>query len=86
MQIVDGASKWMICQRSTRPSKSGNLSRMFLRQNGGGSMSRIHRLTVTCRSSWVTSNSDSDSSSWPMLEECTNSSWVRSIRLSRTSW
>ena len=85
MQIVDGAWKWMICQRSTRPEKPGNLSRMFLSQNGGGSMSRIHRSTFTVVSVWLVMNSASLSSRWPMLEECTNSSWVRSMRLSRTS-
>ena len=30
--------------------------------------------------------SESDSDSWPMLEPCTNCSWVRSIRLSTMSW
>ena len=60
---------------------------MFLRQNGGGMTSSIQRSTVTLPSSstrvW---NADSLSSSWPMLLPCTNSSWVRSIRLSRISW
>ncbi len=86
MQIVLGASNLMICQRSTLPSKPGNLSRMFFNQNGGASMSRIHLVTVTVLPSWTTSNSASESSSWPMLEACTNSSWVRSMRLSSTSW
>ncbi len=86
IRIVAGASNVMICQRSTLPEKPGNLSRMFFSQNGGASMSRIHRVTVTVFPSWVTSNSASDSSSWPMLDECTNSSWVRSMRLSRMSW
>ena len=76
----------MICQRSTLPSKPGNLSRMFFSQNGGASMLSIQRVTVTVPSSWVTTKSDSLSSSCPIDEECTNSSWVRSIRLSSTSW
>ena len=42
--------------------------------------------TVTVVSVWVVTNSDSLSSSWPMLDVCTNSSWVRSMRLSSTSW
>ena len=37
----------MICQRSTLPSKPGNLSRMFFSQNGGASTSCIQRVTVT---------------------------------------
>jgi len=47
MLIVDGDWKVMICQRSTLPSKPGNLSRMFLSQNGGASMLSIQRETVT---------------------------------------
>ena len=76
----------MICQRSTLPSKPGNLSRMFLSQNGGASMSSIQRDTVTVSSSWETTKSDSLSSSCPIEDEWMNSSWVRSIRLSSTSW
>ncbi|BAS13739.1 hypothetical protein AHiyo8_20420 [Arthrobacter sp. Hiyo8] len=84
--ITDGERKVMICQRSTLPSNPGNLSRMFLSQNGGASMLNIHRDTVTVPSSWVTVKSDSLSSSCPIEEEWMNSSCVRSMRLSSTSW
>jgi hypothetical protein len=60
---------------------------MFFSQNGGGETSRIQRSTVTLpSSSSLVLNADSLSSSWPMLLPCTNSSCVRSIRLSSTSW
>jgi len=86
MHTVDGAWKWMICQRSTLPENPGNLSFMFLSQNGGGSMSLMCRVTVTVVSVWVVSKPASLSSSCPIDDEWTNSSWVRSMRLSTTSW
>ncbi|OLT07704.1 hypothetical protein BJF90_13570 [Pseudonocardia sp. CNS-004] len=54
-------------------------------QNGGGSMSSIQRLMVAVRSEWPDSNPDVLMASLPMLVLWTNSSWVRSIRLSSTS-
>ena len=48
MAMVDGASKLMICQRSTLPGLPS-----WPRQNGGASMSIIQRVMVAVVSEWV---------------------------------
>ena len=77
MATVQGGSKRMICQRSTLPGLPS-----CWRQNGGGSMSIIQRVTMAVLSPVVTSNGASATASLPMLDEWVKVSWVRSIRLS----
>src|SRR5271170_6744531 len=73
----EGSEKWQICQRS-----HFSVDLRFADQNGGGTMSYIHRVTVTDVSSEVALIGASTISCCPMLDGCTYVSCDKSIKLS----
>ena len=66
MAMVAGASKLMICQRSTLPGLPN-----WPRQKGGASMSIIQRVMVAVLSEWVAVNGASATARLPIEEPCT---------------